>query len=276
MLMKMDAVLDGRLTADSAEQERYELLKNETLTLARPDESELADIDLADFNTRKKSAVMPGMKALAKKLGIMNVDLQNSRIEIPFQFSNRGLATSLHHQLEYGGSYQDYARMMTCFNELIRNAVPIEIHREKKAKKKALAKQKVEYAQYGRSENLTTIRNLNEDDLEALYGSARIPVQELLTNTEGAGDVLLIVKNEDARNNNAHLENMAAVIPSSVDWWLVERLKMNGLNVVEYKAGNEQARQEAEAKASLHRVPQFFQNSAEKDLTSTKKGGILD
>ena len=99
------------------------------------------------------------------------------------------------------------------------------------------------------NENLTTIRNLNEDDLEALYGSARIPVQELLTNTEGAGDVSLIVKNEDARNNNAHLENMAAVIPSSVDWWLVEKLKMNGLNVVEYRAGNEQARQEAEAKA---------------------------
>lgn len=129
----MDAVLDGRLTADSTEQERYELLKNETLTLARPDESKLDDIDLADLNTRKKSAVIPGMKALAKKLGIMNVDLQNSRIEIPFQFSNRGLTTSLHHQLEYGGSYQDYARMMTCFNELIRNAVPIEVHGEKKA-----------------------------------------------------------------------------------------------------------------------------------------------
>lgn len=99
------------------------------------------------------------------------------------------------------------------------------------------------------NENLTTIRNLNEDDLEALYGSARIPVQELLTNTEGAGDVSLIVKNEDTRNNNAHLENMAAVIPSSMDWWLVERLKMNGLNVVEYRAGNEQERQEAEAEA---------------------------
>lgn len=70
-------------------------------------------------------------------------------------------------------------------------------------------------------------------------------MQELLTNTEGAGDVSLIVKNEDTRNNNAHLENMAAVIPSSIDWWLVERLKMNGLNVVEYRAGNEQARHEA-------------------------------
>ena len=107
------------------------------------------------------------------------------------------------------------------------------------------------------NDNITTIRNLTEDDLEALYGSARIPVQELLTNTEGAGDVSLIVKNEDARNNNAHLENMAAVIPSSVDWWLVEKLKMNSLNMVEYKAGNEQARQEAEP------------TSAEKEATVT-------
>jgi hypothetical protein len=352
-----DAVLDGRLTADSTEQERYELLKNETLTLASPNESKLSDIDLADFNTRKKSAVMTGMKALAKKLGIMNVDLKNSRIEIPFQFSNKGLTTSLHHQLEYGGSYQDYAKMMTCFNELIRNAVPIEIHGEKKAgtskenpdlkrvyvllggyvdanavvpvefevkefanrnnglylsvvltkiapevlekglsaksgsmpslfsgaeisiadifrnvnsedgrflkyvpdgflsaaqkkaKQAALAKQEAEYAQYGRNDKLTTIRNLNEDDLEAMYGAARIPVKELLTDTEGEGDVSLIVKNEDARNNKAHLEHMAAVIPTSADGWLVEKLEMNGLNVVVYESGNEAARKEAETKA---------------------------
>ena len=353
----MDAVLEGRLTVDSTEQERYELLKNETLTLASPNESKLSDIDLADFNTRKKSAVMTGMKALAKKLGIMNVDLKNSRIEIPFQFSNKGLTTSLHHQLEYGGSYQDYAKMMTCFNELIRNAVPIEIHGEKKAgtskenpdlkrvyvllggyvdanavvpvefevkefanrnnglylsvvltkiapevlekglsaksgsmpslfsgaeisiadifrnvnskdgrflkyvpdgflsaaqkkaKQAALAKQAAEYAQYGRNDKLTTIRNLNEDDLEALYGAARIPVKELLADTEGEGEVSLIVKNEDARNNKAHLEHMAAVIPTSADGWLVEKLKMNGLNVVVYESGNEAARQEAETKA---------------------------
>ena len=41
------------------------------------------------------------------------------------------------------------------------------------------------------NENLTTIRNLNEDDLEALYGSERIPVQELLTNTEADAEKLL-------------------------------------------------------------------------------------
>lgn len=99
------------------------------------------------------------------------------------------------------------------------------------------------------NDKLTTIRNLNEDDLEALYGAARIPVKELLADTEGEGEVSLIVKNEDARNNKAHLEHMAAVIPTSADGWLVEKLKMNGLNVVVYESGNEAARQEAETKA---------------------------
>lgn len=98
------------------------------------------------------------------------------------------------------------------------------------------------------NDKITTIRNLNEDDLEALYGAARIPVKELLADTEGEGEVSLIVKNEDARNNKAHLEHMAAVIPTSADGWLVEKLKMNGLNVVVYESGNEAARQEAEAK----------------------------
>lgn len=353
----MDAVLDGRLTADSTEQERYELLKNETLTLARPDESKLDDIDLADFNTRKKSAVMPGMKALAKKLGIMNVDLQNSRIEIPFQFSNRGLTTSLHHQLEYGGSYQDYARMMTCFNELIRNAVPIEIHRDKKvgtskengqlkqiyvllsayaesgmvtpvqfevkeftdnhnrlylavtlskkesevvenspgrktdgshplfsdskisiadifknvnsedgrflkyvpdgflsetqkeAKKDAIRKQNKEYEQYGRRDNITELHNLTEADLEAMYESPGIPVKSMLEDEDGAGDVSLVLRAKDADSDSANLLDMVAVVPDSADGWLLDKLKMNGLRVVEYKAGNEQARQEAEKKA---------------------------
>ena len=353
----MDAVLDGRLTADSTEQERYELLKNETLTLARPDESKLDDIDLADFNTRKKSAVMPGMKALAKKLGIMNVDLQNSRIEIPFQFSNRGLTTSLHHQLEYGGSYQDYARMMTCFNELIRNAVPIEIHRDKKvgtskengqlkqiyvllsayaesgmvtpvqfevkeftdnhnrlylavtlskkesevvenspgrktdgshplfsdskisiadifknvnsedgrflkyvpdgflsetqkeAKKDAIRKQNKEYEQYGRRDNITELHNLTEADLEAMYESPGIPVKSMLEDEDGAGDVSLVLRAKDADSDSANLLDMVAVVPDSADGWLLDKLKMNGLRVVEYEAGNEAARQEAETKA---------------------------
>ena len=127
------SVQDGRLTAESTEQERYELLKDVSIRLASVNEDAVKDVRLEDYNTRKKSAVIPGFRALAKQLGILNVDLQNSEIGFPFQFSGKNLEKSLHHQLEYGGTYQDYVRMMSCFNDLVENAVPIEVHTDKKA-----------------------------------------------------------------------------------------------------------------------------------------------
>lgn len=62
----------------------------------------------------------------------MDVDLQNSRIEFPFQYSVKNLRKSIHHQLDYGGTYQDYVKAMSCFDQLIENAIPIEVHKDKK------------------------------------------------------------------------------------------------------------------------------------------------
>lgn len=69
---------------------------------------------------------------MAKRLDILNVDLKNSKIEFPFKFSGTNLTKSLHHQLEYGGTYQDYVKAMSCFNEIVYNAILIEVHTEKK------------------------------------------------------------------------------------------------------------------------------------------------
>lgn len=60
------------------------------------------------------------------------MDLENSKISFPFQFSGRSLEKSLHHQLEYGGTYRDYVKAMSCFTDIVKNAVPIEVHPEKK------------------------------------------------------------------------------------------------------------------------------------------------
>ncbi len=126
------SVRDKKLTADSTEQERYELLKDAKLKVAKVNEKAIQDIKLEDYNTKKKSVVLPGFKALARQLGILNVDLKNSMLQFPFRFSGKGLEVSLHHQLEYGGTYQDYVRAMSCFNDLVKNAVPIEVHTDKK------------------------------------------------------------------------------------------------------------------------------------------------
>ena len=126
------SVRNGLLTKDTTELERYNLLKDVKLVLATPKTDRIAHVNLEDYNTRRKSAVIPGFKLLAKKLGISNVDWENSHLDFPFQFSGKGIEVSAHHQLEYGGTYQDYVLAMSCFDELIKNAVPIEVHGEKK------------------------------------------------------------------------------------------------------------------------------------------------
>lgn len=127
------SVRDGKLTAETTEQDRYELLKDAKIALAEVNYKVIENVDLELYNTRKKSAVTPAFKALAKQLGILNVDLENSEITFPFQFSGKNLEKSLHHQLEYGGTYQDYVKAMSCFTDIVMNAVPIEVHPEKKA-----------------------------------------------------------------------------------------------------------------------------------------------
>lgn len=127
------AVRDGLITTESTEAERYEFLKNIKLKVAQVNNDRIADVNLEDYNTRKKSSVEKGIKKLAATLGITNVDLENSWIDFPFSFTNKNLGISIHHQLDYGGTYQDYVKAMSCFDEIVENAVPIETHRDKKA-----------------------------------------------------------------------------------------------------------------------------------------------
>ena len=49
------------------------------------------------------------IRAIAKKLGLNEVDLKNSRIEFPFRFSNANAGVSAQHQSEYGGLYMTVA-----------------------------------------------------------------------------------------------------------------------------------------------------------------------
>lgn len=116
------------------------------------------------------------------------------------------------------------------------------------------------------NENLTTIRNLNEDDLAAMYESPGIPVKSMLEDEDGAGDVSLVLRAKDADSDSANLLDMVAVVPDSADGWLLDKLKMNGLRVVEYESGNEAARQAALEDA---------REMAEKRLDEPKRGAKL-
>ncbi len=73
----------------------------------------LGDTDTAAIYDGLSAAQMAqakkAIRAIAKKLGLNQVDLKNSRIEFPFRFSNANAGVSAQHQSEYGGLYMTVA-----------------------------------------------------------------------------------------------------------------------------------------------------------------------
>lgn len=94
--------------------------------------SKVSDIDIEAYkNLSTKEAKKP-IRRIAEMLGIHNVNHKNSNIDFDFGFSKKNLDVSLHHQSEYGGSYTDYAEMLTCLDKLVENAELIEVHKNYK------------------------------------------------------------------------------------------------------------------------------------------------
>ena len=120
------------ITEDMSEQERYEELKDKSIVVSKPDMSKVSGIDIEAYkNLSTKEAKKP-IRRIAEMLGIHNVNYKNSNIKFDFAFSKGSLDTSLNHQREYGGSYTDYAEMLTCLEKLIENAELIEVHKNYK------------------------------------------------------------------------------------------------------------------------------------------------
>lgn len=120
------------ITEDMSEQERYEELKDKSIVVSKPDMSKVSNIDIEAYkNLSTKEAKKP-IRRIAEMLGIHNVNYKNSNIKFDFAFSKGSLDTSLNHQSEYGGSYTDYAEMLTCLDKLVENAELIEIHKNYK------------------------------------------------------------------------------------------------------------------------------------------------
>lgn len=99
-----------------------------SIVISKPDMSKVSDISIKAYkNFSIKEAKKP-IKRIAEMLGIYNVNYKNSNIKFDFAFSKISLDTSLNHQREYGGSYTDYAEMLTCLDKLVENAELIEVH----------------------------------------------------------------------------------------------------------------------------------------------------
>lgn len=103
---------DGSISVLS-EEARYEILKDRTIRPASVEYDKLGDTDTAAIYDGLSAAQMAqakkAIRAIAKKLGLNQVDLKNSQIEFPFRFSNANADVSAQHQSEYGGLYMTVA-----------------------------------------------------------------------------------------------------------------------------------------------------------------------
>ena len=113
MLGDADTVFaDGSISVLS-EEARCEILKDRTIRPASVEYDKLGDTDTATIYDGLSAAQIAqakkAIRAIAKKVGLHQVNLKNSRIEFPFRFSNANAGVSAQHQSEYGGLYMTVA-----------------------------------------------------------------------------------------------------------------------------------------------------------------------
>ncbi len=106
----------------------YEVLKNRKLFVAQADEK-VYDGVMNNYpeifeKRLKKSAATKLLKKIGEEFGVFR-NYDNSDVEVNFEFGKNNLSESVTKQK---GNYDTYAKMLSCFSDVITNAVGIEVH----------------------------------------------------------------------------------------------------------------------------------------------------
>ena len=105
--------VERKITPETSKEARCEILKDRTIRPASVEYDKLGDTDTATIYDGLSAAQIAqakkAIRAIAKKVGLNQVNLKNSRIEFPFRFSNANAGVSAQHQSEYGGLYMTVA-----------------------------------------------------------------------------------------------------------------------------------------------------------------------
>jgi hypothetical protein len=117
-----------KITKDMSDAERYEILKNRKIRVATFNQKEYENVISKNPQLLDKKLNESNAKKLLKKIGSefgVFDKYSNSDFEIEFEFGKNNMDESLQKQR---GNYDIYAQMLSCFPEVITNAVGIEIH----------------------------------------------------------------------------------------------------------------------------------------------------
>lgn len=125
-----------RMTSDMTEQERYDKLKDLSLTVTASVNQDAISEAEAKYGTDIRDGVRlksnDRKKLFQKIASIFGVtrDYRNQDIELEFGFSNENLSESLNKQKRY---YYSYLKMLSCFENVVDSAIGIETHNRNEA-----------------------------------------------------------------------------------------------------------------------------------------------
>ena len=124
---------EERITVDMDEDKRAEVLKKASLNVveAKPDALKLTLEEIEILESKCKSKAQSVMEDLCEKFGVVKEGYTNKNIELEFNYSNSSLRGSMHKQNERNPDFKDFAKMLTVFDSVVENAVPIESHTDK-------------------------------------------------------------------------------------------------------------------------------------------------
>lgn len=113
------------------ERQRAQILRNERIKLSSYDsKNALSPDDVASLKNSVKRNAFKILRELGTKFNVYK-NYTNENIELDFDYSKSGLKESIDKQGNITTNYIDFAKMLTVFDDVIRNAVPIEVHTDK-------------------------------------------------------------------------------------------------------------------------------------------------
>ena len=115
-----------KITAKMTDKDRARILdgKSIALCICEPKKvTAVCDTILKELETARLKTAKPILDKLAQDFGVSK-DYANADIALDFRFSRVNLFESIQKQ---GNRYDDFARMLTCFEQVVTNAVGIQV-----------------------------------------------------------------------------------------------------------------------------------------------------
>ena len=121
----------GKITKDMPDEERSKIISQKRITVPTYNKDKFDVIKDFDINILKetyKGKAHSIVKNIDKNFNITNKMYSNKDIELDFEYSKSSLKESVNKQNK---NYDDFAKMLSVFDDVVTNAVGIEVHDDK-------------------------------------------------------------------------------------------------------------------------------------------------